>query len=128
MNRNVSINGRVVATTHTTGTGQVMTTHLPMHCRFRWCVIHHPMPGVWDEWPTHWRDDRRIMERICPCGVGHPAAEEYLFHSTAALVHDCCGRHACIPDLNNLQAAKEPMGQYLDGEVVEDKVIKEIGR
>jgi hypothetical protein len=72
------------------------------------------MPGVWDEWPTHWRSDRAIMERICPCGVGHPAAEEYMLHNYAVLMHGCC-HHACIPDLNNLHASKLTT---IDGEVV----------
>lgn len=62
--------------TYTTGTGQVMNVHTQDTCRGTYCVIHRPMPGVWDDWPTHWRHDRAIMERICPHGTGHPAQEQ----------------------------------------------------
>lgn len=104
---------------YVTGSGQRMTTHSLAHCKFRWCVIHSPMPGVWDEWPTHWRSDRNLMERMCPCGIGHPAAEEYMIHNYAVLVHGCC-HHECVPDLNNLNAAKS----VIDGEVVAE--VREI--
>lgn len=65
-----------------TGTGQPMTVHDKATCLGEYCVIHHPMPGFGSDWPTHWRGDdlfdiRRLMERICPHGVGHPAREQY---------------------------------------------------
>jgi hypothetical protein len=118
-----SVNAIPAATGYVTGTGQRMTTHPLKHCKFRWCVIHNPMPGVWEPWPTHWRTDRNLMERICPCGVGHPAAEEYMIHNYAVLVHGCCGIHQCIPDLDNLSTNPG----IIDGEVVIDVELKEIG-
>lgn len=36
------------------------------------CVIHAPSDHHLAHLPLHWRDDRRIFERICPHGVGHP--------------------------------------------------------
>lgn len=60
-----------------TGTGQVLEVHDQDLCAGQWCVIHRPKPGVWDRWPTFWRFDRRIMERICPHGIGHPAVEQF---------------------------------------------------
>lgn len=117
------MNGVPAATGYITGTGQRMTTHSAAHCRYRWCVIHRPMPGIWADWKTHWRSDRNIMERLCPCGVGHPAAEEYMFHNYAVLTHGCCGRHVCVPNLNDL----ERPSSIIDGEVVLDAEVLEIG-
>lgn len=105
-----------------TGTGQLLSTHDRLRCVWKWCVIHSPMPGPWDGWPTHWRTDRRIMERMCPHGVGHPAAEEYMIHAEGALIHGCDGCE-CHP-----QFAKERAyggGEVIEGEIVEPR--KEIG-
>lgn len=83
-----------------TGTGQDIYVHSRRVCREdSWCVIHKPMPGPWELWPTHWRFDRRIMERICPHGVGHPVAESWSYLPDYELVHGCCGCQ-CHPDLS----------------------------
>lgn len=85
--------------TYTTGTGQkLMNIHLRQDCR-GWCVIHNPLPGPWGSWRTHWRGDDpfdiwRGFERICPCGVGHPAAEEQI-RKEAPVLHGCCGTCPC---------------------------------
>lgn len=75
------------------GTGQSMRVHRAQDCVISpeapWCVIHKPMPGPWSTWRTHWRADRRIMERVCPHGVGHPAAEYYLYATRPHLDHGC---------------------------------------
>jgi hypothetical protein len=87
-----------------TGTKQMLfNVHAKETCR-GWCVIHNPMPGPWDEWPTHWRDDMGIMERLCPHGIGHPAAEE-LVNSFSIGVHPCDGCPCSLPDL-------EPMATH----------------
>jgi hypothetical protein len=94
--------------TYTTGSGQVLhRIHEGIHCLGTHCVIHNPMRGPWSSWPTFWRDDRRIMERICPHGVGHPAVED----RSANMVHGCCGCPCAV------RKAK-----IIDGEVV----VKEI--
>lgn len=122
MRRNVriSVNGREVTDVYTDGSGQQLTTHLPSQCRFRYCVIHHPMPGPWSTWPTFWREDLRIMERICYHRKGHPAAEEYLFRPYGALEHSCCGC-PCTPSEDLLRTARE--GSWIfDGEVVPNRL------
>jgi len=78
--------------------GQMIRTHRSEHCLGEFCAIHRQMPGPWAGWPRHWRDDRELLERICPCGVGHPVAEMYLIPQTPGrLVHGCCGIHQCFP-------------------------------
>lgn len=75
-----------------TGTGQrLVRVHDEAVCHGTPCVIHAPIAGQpWSAWPTHWRADRRIMERLCPCGIGHPAVEDVLGLGKDG-VHGCCG-------------------------------------
>lgn len=58
--------------TYTTGTGQVIGVHDEHDCRGKNCVIHNPSETHMKLWPTHWRNDRQLMERLCPHGIGHP--------------------------------------------------------
>lgn len=85
-----------------TGTGQALypTHHENPECATYGCVIHHPTDPHQD-WPTHWRGERGIMERICPHGVGHPDKDDLAFRQRMADargeplrhlgVHGCCG-------------------------------------
>jgi hypothetical protein len=49
------------------------------------------------DWPTHWRGDRGLMERICPCGIGHPDPDDLAFKESIGIdahvegIHGCCG-------------------------------------
>jgi hypothetical protein len=80
---------------YTTGTGQKLRgVHLEDgECREFGCCIHNPSPGPMRNFPTHWRQDRRIMERICPHGVGHPDIDGIAY----GLRHgsDDTGIHGC---------------------------------
>lgn len=69
-----------------TGTGQKLNVHDKSDCSGK-CPIHNPSDHHMVEWPTHWRDDVGFMERICPCGIGHPDPDD----KTADGVHGCCG-------------------------------------
>lgn len=73
--------------TWTTGTGQTIVTHPPSACAGRACVVHNPSTHNMLEWPTHFREDRGITERICPHGVGHPDPDDI----SADTVHGCDG-------------------------------------
>ena len=89
-----------------TGTGQRVFVHNRSMCKGRHCSIHNPSDHHMKDWPTNWRDDRKMMERICKCGVGHPDPDD-LEHRKHALghtsekdlntlgVHGCCG--CCMP-------------------------------
>lgn len=83
-----------------TGTGQLMVgVHKRGTCRGPHCVIHNPSSHHMREWPTHWRHDRRLMERLCPHGVGHPDPDDLAYKAAhlsdedlaAESVHGCCG-------------------------------------
>ena len=76
-----------------TGTGQWIIVHPQGNCAAHPCPIHNPSQHHMRDWPTHWRTDRRIMERICPHGVGHPDPDcRYVMESN---VHGCDG--CCQP-------------------------------
>lgn len=83
------------------GSWGTLKVHAAGTCQGDWCVVHKPMPGPWTDWPLHWRGDRNIMERICPCGVGHPAAEQLGWWASSGRefmsIHGCCGRCKCGP-------------------------------
>lgn len=87
-----------------TGTGQKLwKIHDSGLCEGRLCAIHNPTTEEPEcNWPTHWRDDRGIMERICGCGVGHPASEQVAYWKELDErdggervkwegIHGCCG-------------------------------------
>lgn len=83
----------------TTGTGQHLRVHSSDKCVGEHCVIHNPSTHVMSEFPTHWRGDRSLMERICPHGYGHPdpdgiasiAVLEGTDRARIELVHGCDG-------------------------------------
>jgi len=87
-----------------TGTGQVISVHTADKCAGRHCVIHNPSNHLMKDWPTHWRADRGIMERMCSCGVGHPDPDDLAYKKAVAErdgkkyydtgIHGCCG--CCI--------------------------------
>lgn len=74
--------------------------HPSTACKGRGCPIHHPSEHKMRDWPLHWRSDRRLMERICVHGVGHPDPDDRAFRRRmfpseadfqADAVHGCCG-------------------------------------
>jgi len=52
--------------------GETIYAHRLADCPPPPCPVHSPSSHHMAGWPQHWRDDRRIIERICPHGIGHP--------------------------------------------------------
>jgi hypothetical protein len=72
--------------------GEVLNgVHEPEWCAGEFCCIHHPSNHHMKLWPQHWRGDRKLMERICQHGVGHPDPDDI----NPDTVHGCCG--CCTP-------------------------------
>ena len=69
--------------------------HPESACTGTFCVVHNPSPHHMRTWKLNWRDDRGLMERICPHGVGHPDPDSLAFHvrhgRTWQGIHGCCG-------------------------------------
>lgn len=79
---------------YTTGTNQHLWVHAKSECKGPNCVIHNPSDHPMRDFPTHWREDRAIMERICPHLIGHPDPDDVAFHKAHGgdiSVHGCDG-------------------------------------
>ena len=81
--------------------GQVITTHDASLCKGQYCCIHNPSDHHMRDWPMNWRDDTKVMERICPCGVGHPDPDASAYNKATGQgyknLHGCCG--CCDPEM-----------------------------
>lgn len=81
------------------GTGQNLVVHDKSECEGQYCPIHNPSEHIMKDWPTHYRHDRGLMERICKCGVGHPDPDDLSFKerkrgkkfAELESIHGCCG-------------------------------------
>lgn len=83
------------------GRGRKMgAVHLRADCSSETpCMFHYPTEHPMTEFPYHWRDDRMIMERLCPHGIGHPDPDQYQYwvnqegrrEADAQMVHGCDG-------------------------------------
>jgi hypothetical protein len=75
----------------------ILRVHNRKLCEGRNCCIHNPSDHHMVNWEMNWRSDRRIMERICPHGVGHPDPDDAAFRVTIGdtdTIHGCDG--CCI--------------------------------
>lgn len=82
--------------TYVDGTGIRLRVHDRSQCAGEFCSIHNPSDHIMKDWPTHWRDDRGMMERICEHGVGHPDPDDLAFKRRMGMgdsegIHGCCG-------------------------------------
>lgn len=59
---------------------RVLFTHPPEACQGQHCCIHNPSEHHMRSWTMLWREDRKLMERICPHGVGHPDPDDVAHH------------------------------------------------
>lgn len=67
-------------------------------CAAHGCVVHNPTRACTanrDNWPYNWRQDRGLMERVCPHGIGHPDPDTAAFNTRQGReeqnIHGCCG-------------------------------------
>ena len=75
-----------------THSGTILTIHGADQCDGRHCCIHNPSDHPLNRAPLYWRGDRRIMERTCPHGIGHPDPDDLKVQSSwAEGVHGCDG-------------------------------------
>ena len=93
--------GKTLLETYTTGTGQFIKVHTKQDCVGPFCCIHNPSHHHMREWPTYWLEDRYLMERICPHGIGHPDPD-HIAHLSQAVqdsesVHGCDG--CCVQEV-----------------------------
>ena len=74
--------------------GMLTKVHDPSRCAGDHCWVHHPSNHHMVTWPVRWRDDRRIAERVCEHGTGHPDPDDAAFQRRQGrdvTVHGCDG-------------------------------------
>ena len=60
-------------------------------CAGRPCVMHNPSEHCMSDFPLWWRGDRKLMERTCPHGVGHPDPDQPFPPGSHEWRHGCDG-------------------------------------
>lgn len=71
---------------------EYLNTHAPDQCMGPVCCIHNPSDHPMRDFPQQYRFDRRIMERVCPHGVGHPDPDDLrIWLGEEPVLHGCCG-------------------------------------
>lgn len=74
---------------------RLVNVHSPSACAGRPCCIHAPSDHPLRDAPMLWRADKRVMERVCPHGIGHDDPDDYTYRKTvnsaASSVHGCDG-------------------------------------
>lgn len=65
----------------------IVRVHPETACAGEHCTIHNRSEHSMRSFPQHWREDRGIMERVCPHGVGHPDPDDINVDG----VHGCDG-------------------------------------
>jgi hypothetical protein len=88
--------------------------HEPGKCAAQTCTLHNRTDHGMRAFMQHWREDRGLMERICPHGVGHPDPDQWdylvmTYGKRAAkveFVHGCCHERCCrtVNDSQDLRA------------------------
>jgi hypothetical protein len=72
--------------------GERVMAHTSLWCEGETCCIHSPTDHHMRSWRQHWRDDRQIMERLCPHGIGHPDPDDLTIRLVkSAGIHGCDG-------------------------------------
>lgn len=80
------------------GPSNLVNIHPQSACAGRACWVHNPSDHHMKEWPKNWRADRRILERVCEHGVGHPDPDDAAYRASVGdedTVHGCdrCCQH-----------------------------------
>lgn len=82
------------------GASTLVNVHGADRCAGRHCVVHNPSDHHMRTWPLNWRDDRGMMERVCPHFIGHPDPDDMAYHREVVRkdlgVHGCDG--CCNPE------------------------------
>lgn len=69
----------------------IFNVHHINQCAGERCPIHNLSDHPMRSWRQHFRDDRQIMERICPHGIGHPDPDDVYNAHRGSDVHGCDG-------------------------------------
>ena len=84
------------ATVHNANNEFILTNVHPVAaCESRVCVLHNPSEHNMRDFHMLYREDKGLMERICPHGIGHPDPDSLAYFNSVGLesmrVHGCDG-------------------------------------
>lgn len=85
--------------------GALLRSHEATECALPYCAIHNPSEHPLRYAPQQWRNDLRMLERVCQHGFGHPDVDnlDYIFqmfgetaaaHASVHTCDGCCGLFA----------------------------------
>jgi hypothetical protein len=81
------------------GRKDTLYIHSKEKCAGRFCTFHNSSEHHMRDWPMNVRLDKSaLVERVCPCGVGHPDPDSVAFLGRTDKyigVHGCDG--CCSP-------------------------------
>lgn len=91
------------------GNGREVRVHPAGTCAGQNCSIHNPSNHPLKEAPLNWRDDRKMMERICTHGVGHPDPDDVAYNvGVLGADEETYSTHGCDGCCATAHASTEP--------------------
>jgi hypothetical protein len=78
-------------------TGGFFYSHGPAVCAGNHCTLHNPSNHHMIHWPTWWRKNINLMNRMCEHGILHPDPDDlaHKHRSRGAAWASRCARHNC---------------------------------
>lgn len=96
----------------------LVNTHSQTRCALGPCVIHNRTAHHMRSWWAIWLEDRKIVERICPHGIGHPDPDQFgYWRDTDQLWQATHGCDGCC-DSSVIQGELAPLA--IKGELAEE--------
>ena len=94
-----------------------LVTHTPDKCQGRNCCVHNPSDHHMRDWVMNYRQDKGVMERICPAhGVGHSDPDDLAYWVSIDRpemgIHGCCG--CCVENIQvEVDELKELVSKFI---------------
>lgn len=94
--------------------GNLVNTHSEGQCFGEFCTIHNRSAHQLRGWPQHWRDDRKIMERVSPFGCNCPDPDSPWSQDSYQWVHGCVLTPMGLPACAEFEHAGSPAAWITD--------------
>lgn len=93
----------------TDSAGRIITVHSANKCGSQHCSIHNPSNHPLNNAPLLWRGDRKMMERVCTHGVGHPDFDDVAYNvGVLGADEETYSTHGCDGCCATAHASTEP--------------------
>lgn len=105
----ITVDGGLVKVGHST----LRNVHTPQACG-PVCWVHRPTDHPMRTWPANWRQNGKLLERVCECGNLHPDPDDLearrLRGDRHEFEHHCCGccnAPPAYPEVDSEEAVNE---------------------